>query len=138
MRSACTVVLMMLFSWNSVLGGIDALILCLHPEGDAHVELLGKDAPVAVDCASAEHSIRSSDCTPCTDLVLASAEIGAARIQEVASVQVPTPMVGDSPKLLPRIESAVGRQIALSHPTRDPPGVEPASEMFRRLIVLRL
>lgn len=139
MRSALAVVFLLLFSWNSVLGGMDALVLCLHSEGDAHVELMGKNAPEAkTDCVGSETSFDDSDCLPCTDLVLESADLGPMRAQELDSVKVPLPLVSSC--LEPSSVSALrpGLEVAISHPTRGPPDVVATSQLISRIIVLRL
>lgn len=116
------------------------LALCLHSKGAAHVELLSKDAGEAnTGCIGSEDSIAESDCPPCIDLVLESTELGPTRAQELALVQVPVPLVTTSSS--ERLSVAAlrpGLQVAISHPTRGPPDVVPASEMISRIIVLRL
>lgn len=130
--------LMMLFFWNSVLGGMNALVLCLHSGADAHVELIGNDAYGAdTGCIGSEDSIAESDCPPCVDLVLESADLGPIRALELASVQVFVPLISSSPEPLSLVALRPSLQVAMPHPKRGP-GVEPASEMISRTIVLRL
>lgn len=139
MRTALAVILLLLFSWNSVLGGMDALVLCLHSEGDAHVELMGKNAPEAkTDCVGSETSFDNLNCPPCTDLVLESADLGPTRAHELASVKVPLPLVSSSPEQPSVSALRPGLEVANSHPTRGPPDLVRTSELISRIIVLRL
>lgn len=131
---------MLFFVWNSVLGGMDALVLCLHSEGEAHIEVLGKDTPGADGaCAGSDAEFSTSECPPCTDITLASVDLGSMRSHEVASVQVRVPLIATQDTgVLPEATLRPKSHEFRPKLPRGPPDVEPVSEQISRLIVLRL
>jgi hypothetical protein len=140
MRSTFAVILALLFVWNSLLGAMGELVLCLHADGEAHVELAGKAAPKKETCCDQheEITIAPADCPPCTDLTLESVDLESIRPNEFESIPVEmADMVTESNNFAePRLRPGVDHVFA--HPTRGPPDVEPASELIRRVVVLRL
>jgi hypothetical protein len=139
MRSTLAVILALLFVWNSLLGAMGELVLCLHADGDAHVELAVKEAPEHdVCCDHTEITIAPVDCPPCTDLTVESVDLESIRPNEFESIPVEmAALVTDSNNFgEPTLRTGV--DVALAHPTRGPPDVEPASELIRRVIMLRL
>lgn len=139
MNCRFVVILTLLFVWNSVFGGTNSLVLCLHSGGEAHVEIFGKDIHVEEnDCAGLEATISVADCPPCTDIVLGSVDIGSIRPNELGSVQIPQLAVASAERASTEPATLPHLALLLSHPKRGPPEVEPASQLVSRVIVLRL
>lgn len=119
---------------------MNALVLCLHQEGKVHIELLAKDAPdEESNCAGSDIRVSDSDCPPCTDISLASVDLGSFRSSDLESVQAPLPVA------LPLIagnltEAALHLRSAIVRPQlpRGPPVCEALSKLVSRFIVLRL
>lgn len=139
MRSCLAVILTLLFTWNSLLGGMGELVLCLHANGDTHVELAGKEAAKKEACCEhTEISIDWDACPPCTDLTLESVDLESIRPNEFESVPIEMAALATNSHLFAESPLGWGIDVAISHPTRAPPSVEPASELIRRTTVLRL
>ncbi|PXA03009.1 hypothetical protein DDZ13_13885 [Coraliomargarita sinensis] len=139
MRASLAVILALLFVWNSLLGAMGELVLCLHTDGETHVEIAGKEAPEHETCCDhSEISIVPIDCPPCTDLTLESVDLESIRPNEFESIPVEISALFSESDICaePKLRDCLGH--ALAHPTRGPPDVEPASELIRRVVVLRL
>lgn len=139
MRTFSVALLAFLFAWNSLLGGLDVLVLCFHREGNVHFEMVGKNGHLADGwCLGSEVSIAGLDCMSCTDWMLESSDLGPTRTQDLESIKVPAPTVLVS--RAPRCEEVIrqGLEVAVFHEAKAPPNMEPASEMIGRTIVLRL
>ena len=95
MRAFSAVLLILLLAWNSVLGGYEAL-LCLHPEGDAHMELVGPGEPHAAEsgCSVARSASCLESVDSCTDLLIGSADTGPFRSNELETDRVLAPAPG--------------------------------------------
>lgn len=130
--------MLFLFSWNSVLGGLDALVLCLHVGEKAHVELLGKDVSECAEVDASDSSFQGPECTPCTDFVLQSGDLDSIRANELASVDLQNLAVADASATFIEAELHPGMQFAVSNPTRGPPAVECAAQQVSRTVVFRL
>jgi hypothetical protein len=139
MRAFLAFISIFLFAWNSVLGGMDALVLCLHSEGHAHVELLAKETSESEGrCVDSETWLNESHCPPCTDYVLESTDLGPTRAQEFVPVNIPMPFVVAEVDPFSVATLYGGLHLATFYPTRGPPGVESTSELICRTTVLRL
>lgn len=139
MNCQFAVILTLLFVWNSVFGGMDSLVLCLHSEGDSHIEVVGKDIhDEKNDCAGSDVSLSEAEHPPCTDIVLGSIDLDSIRTNELGSIQIPQLAVAGiqgsctEPAPLPHLA------LLSTHPKRGPPNVEPTSQLVSRIIVLRL
>ena len=131
--------LLLLFVWNSVLGGAQTIVLCVHQEGKTHVELAAKTVwGSKADCTDADTSLGHPKCPPCTDVVLNSAKPELTRTNVLGLATVPLPGVAAQAQPFSAAPEGDATLAPGAHPTRGPPEVEHASEMFRRLIVLRL
>ena len=139
MRASLAVILTLLFVWNSLLGGMGELVLCLHADGDTHVELAGKEMPKHEPCCEhAEVSIAPVDCPPCTDLTLESVDLESIRPNAFESVSIGMAALAGNSNFFAEPALRSGIDASVCHPTRGPPDVEPASELVRRIIMLRL
>ena len=84
-----SVALLLVFSLNSVLGGTEAILLCLHEEGAAHwkVSELESSGLLGEDHAHEENA--SEDCevstSSCLDIVLSSFDFAATPIERLLS-----------------------------------------------------
>lgn len=130
--------MLFLFAWNSVLGGMDALVLCLHDGEDVHVEFLGKDVSECAEVDPLARSIREPECPPCTDFVLQSVDFDSIRPNEFASVDLPNSSMADVSATFVEKDLRPGTQLAVSNPTRGPPAVECAAQQVSRTVVFRL
>ena len=95
MRKLVVSLLALTFVWNSVLGGTDGLVLCLHDAGGAHVELLKGEtaestAPFTTDCERAETLLSSKSCPPCVDVLLESSAPNLSRPIDALGLKVPS------------------------------------------------
>jgi hypothetical protein len=101
------------------------------------VELFGKQAcgdhPA---CAGEAGDSNSADCSPCTDFVLGSADLGPSRPDEYEHLTAPG-VHGHAWSQLPP-DFRPSTRPAPACVTRGPPGAERASTMVSRCIVLRL
>lgn len=129
----------MLFLWNALLGGSDAFVLCLHSEGDVHVEILGKDAQSEpADCVGDPALQEVPDCPPCTDFLVGSNNLGPLISNAVVTGGLVHPDFNQltwaftEPKFIPDPTSTI------AHRPRGPPDIVSLSEMIHRVIVLRL
>lgn len=138
MRRLFAAFLTLLFVWNSVPGGMAALVLCFHPEGAAHVELLENKADFSSCCNGLENPAEPAHCTSCVDLVLETKDLGSIRPNEMLAVDVPAPMLANVQDSLPGEIFHPGVDLAVQYPTRGPPHVESLSQMISRIVVLRL
>lgn len=118
---------------------MDSLVLCLHSEGDSHIEVFGKDIhDEESDCAGSDVALSEAEHPPCTDIVLGSIDLGSIRTNELGSIQIPQFAVAGiqgsctEPAPLPHLA------LLSAHPKRGPPNVEPTSQLVSRIIVLRL
>ncbi|MGB0743632.1 MAG: hypothetical protein ACPGSB_03810 [Opitutales bacterium] len=141
MRSFLAVILTLLFVWNSLLGAMGELVLCLHANGDTHLELAGKKAPEKEHCC--EHTeteilIAPDACPPCTDLILESVDLESIRPNGFESAPPAMAVLPSDSHFLTERALRPGTDVAVSHPTRGPPDAEPASELIRRVVILRL
>lgn len=113
--------------------------MCLHSDGEIHIELAGKNPRSESPCCdNSEYLVGNYDCISCTDILLQVADLGPIRLNELASVDLPTLNVSEAQFDL----------VAMGHPpkpeseswnrTRAPPEVEPTSQQISRTIVLRL
>jgi len=140
MRSSLAVILTLLFTWNSLLGAMGELVLCLHVDGEAHLELAGKHVPEKEACCD-EHPeiwITPVDCPPCTDLTLELVDLESIRSNEFESIPVELAALAGDSNNFAEPTMRFGVDVALAHPTRGPPDVEATSELIRRVVVLRL
>lgn len=140
MRAFQAVILVLLFVWNSVAGETGALVLCVHSGGNAHIELRGKaTSDTEQNCSGSEASVACVDeCPPCTDLVLQSVDLEPGRPNEFGTVSVPVPLGLESSGSHLEVRNEPRRSVAIPHPTRGPPAIEPVCEMISRVVVLRL
>ncbi len=139
MRPFSTVLLILLLAWNSVLGGYEAL-LCLHPEGDAHMELVGPGEPHADEsgCFAPKSTASIEAVATCTDWLIGSADTGPYRNNELKSVKVLAPVVGGDLHWLAESMILPSRPPAVSLPlVQDLPG-DASAPLITRTIVLRL
>jgi hypothetical protein len=139
-RPFLTVIFLILFAWNSVLGGMAALVFCLHQDGEAHLELFA-DGALEADraCVGSDTKSSNAECPPCKDVTLASVDLGSLRPNELTSVQVPQPVASSQDTgNLPDGRWHAGCHVEKPRPTERPPGVEPLAEQVSRVIVLRL
>lgn len=131
--------LIALFTWNAVLGGMGTLVLCLHNDGEMHVELAGETFHSNTeDCAETEKSVDVSDCVSCTDIVLEAVDLGPTRQNELASVQMPSPVVSDAHIFLARAVIPSKFCNEYGRFSRAPPQAESTVQWISRTIALRL
>lgn len=127
----------MLFIWNSVLGGTDILVLCVHTGGDAHVEQINKDSQSDHYCTDTASCV--ADCTSCTDVVLKPAYLEPMRPLEPALANLPVlPSVSVSENLFRPELLRTTAQALIAYPYKDSPGVESLCRLICRITVLRL
>ena len=129
----------MLFLWNALLGGSDAFVLCLHSEGDVHVEILGKDAQSEpADCVGDPALQEVPDCPPCTDLVVGSNDLGHLLSNTVVTGGQVHPDSSQVAWVSTGPDSNPGPASTSAHRPRGPPDIVSLSEMIHRVIVLLL
>lgn len=136
MRKFAISLLALTFIWNSVLGGIDGLLLCLHDEGDWHVELLETES--TADCDSSETVLSSKSCPPCVDVVVESSALDLSRPIDALGLKVPSFSAATFAEIKPYEFFKPEVDATLENPTRGPPAVEPICELIRRASVLRI
>ena len=134
-----TTLLIALFTWNSVLGSMGTLVLCLHNDGEMHVELAGETFHLnAEDRVGTEKSVDISDCVSCTDIVLEAADLGPTRPNELASVHVPSQVVSDAYIFLAKAVSSPKFCTEYGQSSRAPPAVKSTVQLISQTIALRL
>lgn len=139
MRSFTISLLALTFVWNSLLGGIEGLVLCLHDEGGGHVELLEEEtAATTADCERLETVLSSKSCPPCVDVVLDATALELSRPNDALELKVPSFSVAAFAEPKPYEFFKPEAPTTLENPTRGPPAVEPICELIRRTSVLRL
>jgi hypothetical protein len=136
MRPILAVSMILLVAWNSVLGGMDALVLCLHPTGLAHIEVAENETHhMSSECS---YSTLDDGESPCTDLILESVSFGPLRLSGTDSEIKPSLLASREPRHLPNVVLPLEAYSVLSTPPRGPPVVEPTSQLIRRIVILRL
>mgnify|MGYP005873420545 CR=1 FL=1 len=140
MRSFVISLLALTFIWNSVLGGVHGLVLCLHDEGGGHVELLETETAVTLvtDCERAETRLASKSCPPCVDVLLQSADLDLSRPNDAFELKVPSFAALAFAEVKPYEFFKPEVYASLGNPTRGPPAIEFLCELIRRTSVLRI
>lgn len=139
MRHLLAVLLTILCIWNTVPGGMGVLVVCLHPEGKAHVELAESAGDCSGSCGGVTYPQQdSSHCSACVDVVLETHDLGSCRPNEAISIDVPAPALAELPENLPDAVLRPGVEPAYPYPTRGPPNVDALSQLICRTVVLRL
>jgi|TARA_R100000027_G_scaffold58306_2_gene48231 hypothetical protein len=141
MRIVITMGLAFLFAGASVLGVVRAVAFCLYADGDVqpHVVLLGgDDVSAASDCAVAETSVCGVDCPPCTDFVIQSVELLAARAANPFPGSLPLSKFSSGAQSIP--ETCFRPELAgcASRPSLKLTRATPIAERVHRTIVLRI
>lgn len=119
---------------------MDALVLCLHQQGNAHLELLGKDSPACGEspCEQDPAELVPDHCPPCVDFVFGSAELGPQLSNHSSGPSLPQWILQSSSQETHFPAPAPKTAFVAATPSRGPPATEPLCELIRRTSVLRL